>query len=185
MSPINARFDLDALDAAMDDPMNFYGSVWVGADIRTLIQRLRKAESNNESFRMAMTTCRQERAMAEAMVGRLERSELIDGKTLADQAAEIRRLASLELLTDALVAELEAQLSDWRQPSMLTEVEYRERTAKLTQHIAKLERVREAADRVATYLTIEAEFSGDEAEHSGLHELDAALGALIALEEKP
>lgn len=38
-------------------------------------------------------------------------------------------------------------------------------------------KVVEAADKVAAYLTIEAEFSGDEAEHSGLYELDAALGS--------
>lgn len=42
--------------------------------------------------------------------------------------------------------------------------------------------VAEAANKVAAYLTIEAEFSGDEAEHSGLYELDAALGTLIAQE---
>ncbi len=53
----------------------------------------------------------------------------------------------------------------------------------LTDRLRGLERVREAADKVAAYLTIEAEFSGDEADHSGLYELDAALGALAVLEE--
>jgi hypothetical protein len=52
----------------------------------------------------------------------------------------------------------------------------------LIQRLARLERVREAADKVAAYLTLEAEFSGDEADHSGLYELDAALGAIIATE---
>ncbi len=93
---------------------------------------------------------------------------------LSERNAEIGRLRNaIEVQVDlrARIAQLGAELSDWRQPNMLTEVEYRERTA-------KLERVRVAADKVAAYLTIEAEFSGDEADHSGLYELDAALGVL-------
>lgn len=42
--------DLDALNAAMDDPMNTYGGAWTGQDVRSLIQRLREIEASNKSF---------------------------------------------------------------------------------------------------------------------------------------
>jgi hypothetical protein len=67
----------------------------------------------------------------------------------------------------------EGELNDWRQPNMLTEVEYRERTAKLNARIAQLERVREAAD-VARHLR--RPFSQESLEQvEAWRELDAAL----------
>jgi hypothetical protein len=89
-----SALDLDALEReAEDDEFGSYNGLVLG-----LIERLREAESNNESFRM---------------------SQWIDGKTLADQAAEIRKLRNA----------IEVQVD-------------------LRAQIARLERVREAAGRL-------------------------------------
>ena len=67
----------------------------------------------------------------------------------------------------------EAELNDWRQPNMLTEVEYRERTTKLRARLAQLERVREAAQ--------ELEDSLDPTERGPVDQI--LLAALAAVEE--
>ncbi len=116
----------------------------------------------------------------------LERGAALNGLRTDDALALIQRLreaesgisyqlamahlraSEAELATvKARIAQLEAELSDWRQPNMLTEVEYRERTA-------KLERVREAAGRVAL-TTLDLYPPGN---WPSLDELRAALAAL-------